>query len=77
MSPRRVVFAYTASGETRSAAISGDALERLAGAKDLAGSEQNLAAYRAHWQAIHGLAATKHDQGQELVVIRVGDIPPP
>lgn len=77
MSPRRVVFAYMANGESRSAAISGDALERLTGIKDLAGAAQSLAAYKAHWQAIHVLAAMKHDQGQEPVVIRVADIPAP
>ena len=74
MSPRRVVFEYRTNGEARSAAISGDALERLTRAKELAGAGQNLAAYTAHWQAIHGLAATKHNQGQGPVVIRVGDI---
>jgi len=77
MSPRRVVFEYRANNEARSAAISGDALERLTGAKDLAGAQQSLAAYRNHWQAIHGLAATKHGQAQEPAVIRVGDIPAP
>ena len=74
MSPRRVVFEYQTNGEARSAAISGDALERLMGSKDLAGLAQNLAAYQAHWKAIHDLAAKKHGQGHESVVIRVGDI---
>lgn len=74
MSPRRVVFEYRANGVARSAAISGDALERLTGSRDLAGPAQNLAAYQGHWEVIHGLAATKHAQGQGVVVIRVGDI---
>lgn len=74
MSPRRVVFEFVADGEALSASISGDALERLTGGKDLAGAEQNLAAYRAHWHAIHGLAVAKQTRGQEPVVIRVADI---
>lgn len=74
MSPRRVVFEFAADGEALSAAISGDALERLTGGKDLAGAEQSLAAYRAHWHAIHGLAASKKIRGQSPVVIRVADI---
>jgi hypothetical protein len=73
MSPRRVVFEYRANGEARSAAISGDALERLVGGKDLAGPAQHLAAYQAHWAAIHGVAATKYEQGYQPVV-RVGDL---
>lgn len=71
--PSRVVFEYKANGEPRSAAVSSDALGRLAGG-DIQGEAQHIAAYQKYWKVIHRVATELHDQGRLPVTVRVDDL---
>ena len=74
VSPSRVVFEYKANGEPRSAAVSSDALGRLAGGDVQGGEAQYIAAYQKYWKVIHRVATELHDQGRLPVTVRVDDL---
>jgi hypothetical protein len=71
---RRVLFEYRANNQAHSASISEGALERLAEGQYLAGQNWRIAAYRANWEAIHALAETLRERGENPVFIRLIDL---
>lgn len=72
MSPRLVRFEYISNQEQRTATISGDALEVLAG--HVLSKDQCLSTYAANWAAIHKLAAEKQGAPHEVVTLFLRDV---
>lgn len=73
INPRRLTFELSLDGVTHVAYVSGEALDKLAGAE--VGFEDGCkAAYAAHWQRIHQRAVEQLGAGIERPKVLAADI---